>query len=447
MLKSLMLRKKISDTQKELEELRNKSAEFETREAEIETAINEADTDETRAAVDEAIDAFETERSEHDAKVAELTAEIERMENELAELERNQPKPEIIETKVERKENHTMETRKFFSLNAQERTAFFENNDVKDFLARTRELGTEKRAVSGAELLVPTVVLDLIRENIQEYSKLYKHVNVRAVPGKARQSVMGVIPEGIWTEMTATLKELTLNFTGVEVDGYRVGGFIPVCNGILEDSDIALATEIIAALGRGIGLALDKAILFGTGTKMPVGIYTRLAQTADPGNDNTTIPWTDLHTSNIVSASGKTDTALFKAIVAAAGAAKGKYSHGAKFWAMNETTYSTLLANAVSVNAAGAIVGGFNAQMPLVGGEIVVLDFVPDNAIIGGYGDLYLLAERAGTALATSEHARFAEDQVVFRGTARYDGLPVIAEGFVAINLGTAAITPPSFAG
>ena len=31
-------------------------------------------------------------------------------------------------------------------------------------------------------------------------------------------------------------------------------------------------------LGQSIGLALDKAIVYGTGVKMPLGIVTRLAQ-------------------------------------------------------------------------------------------------------------------------------------------------------------------------
>ena len=55
--------------------------------------------------------------------------------------------------------------------------------------------------------------------------------------------------------------------------------------------------------------------------------------------------------------------------------------------------------------------------------------------IVGGFGDLYLLAEREGASVAQSEHVRFIEDQTVFKGTARYDGVPVIAEGFVAIGI------------
>ena len=78
--------------------------------------------------------------------------------------------------------------------------------------------------------------------------------------------------------------------------------------------------------------------------------------------------------------------------------------------------------------------GVFN-QMPVIGGDIVVLDFLADNIIIGGYFGLYLLGERAGKQFATSEHVRFLQDQTVMKGTARYDGTPVIPEGFVAIGL------------
>ena len=55
--------------------------------------------------------------------------------------------------------------------------------------------------------------------------------------------------------------------------------------------------------------------------------------------------------------------------------------------------------------------------------------------IIGGFFDLYLLGERAGAKFAQSEHVFFIQDQTAFKGTARYDGQPVIPEGFVVIGL------------
>lgn len=326
----------------------------------------------------------------------------------------------------------------------------FERQDVKDFLARAREAITNKRAITNAGLLIPDVFLGLLRENIENYSKLYKHVFVRPVNGTARETIMGTIPEGVWTEMCATLNELDLVFNEVEVDGYKVGGYFAVCNATLEDSDIDLAAELLTALDQAIGIALDKAILYGTGTKMPLGVVTRLAQTAAPADyPSTARTWADLHTSNIVSISAaNTDgIKLFKNIILASGAAKGKYARGEKVWCMNETTRTKLLAEGLSINAAGAIVSGMNGTMPVVGGVAEVLSFIPDNVIIGGYFELYLLAERADVRLAQSEHVRFIQDQTVFKGTARYDGLPVIAEAFVAIGIsGTTPTASMTFA-
>lgn len=455
-LKTLILRSKLEKAKAELEKLRAKDAEFETREAELETAIGEI-TDETpeedRNEIEKQVNDFQTEKDGHTESKNSLESEIEKLESDIAEEEKRSAdalkKPEKT-NKDERGKTNMINTRtKFFGMAAQERDAFFARDDVKDFLTRTRELASQKRAVSGAELLIPTVVLDLVKENVLKYSKLYKHVNVRNVPGKARQNIMGTIPEGVWTEMCGTLNELDLTFSSVEVDGYKVGGYIAVCNAVLEDSDIALATEIISALGQAIGLALDKAILYGTGTKMPLGIVTRLLQTVQPdGYSSKARPWVNLSATNVLSISGKTDAALFKELVKAAGAAKSTYSTGVKFWTMNEKTYFSLVSNALSINAAGAITAGIDKTMPVIGGAIEVLDFIPDNVIIGGYGDLYLLVERAGTTISQSEHVRFIEDETVFKGTARHDGLPVIPEGFVAIDIagGTVSASAVSFA-
>ncbi len=440
MLKALLLRNKIDSKKAELAELRTNAAELEKREKELESDINEAKTEEEKAAVEKAVNQFEQDKAENEKSISELETEIADMEKELDAVEQKQQTPQTEDNSVDetRKGKVKMETRvKFFGMNAQERDAFFANDAVKSWLERVREMGKNQRSITGAELLIPEVALDLIKETTLKYSKLYKHVNVKSVPGKARQNVMGAIPEAIWTEMCSTLNELNLTFNNVEVDGYKVGGFIAICNAVLEDSDISLATEIISALGQAIGYALDKAILYGTGTKMPLGIVTRLTQAAKPSGYSTTArAWANLTTSNVLAISGKTDAALFKELVIASGNAKADYSHGEMFWAMNEKTFTKLVANALTINAAGAIVTGQNGTMPVIGGAIEKLSFIPDDVIIGGYGDLYLLAERAGTAISQSEHARFIEDQTVFKGTARYDGLPVIAEGFVAIGIG-----------
>lgn len=434
-LKTLMLRRSIDLKKKDLEELRKKDSEFQTREAELENAVAEVQTQEQQTAVQEAVEQFDTEKDAHTAAVSALQGEIDDLERQLQEEEEKTPQREG-KPADERKDEKNMNTRvKFFGMNMQERDAFLGKDEVKNWLERARELGRQKRTITGAELTIPTSVLDLMRENVGSYSKLYKYVRIRKVKGKARQNVMGAIPEGIWIEMVGALDELDLSFGNAEMDGYKVGGYFAIPNSTLEDSDLALATELITALMQAIGIGLDKAIIYGTGTKMPRGILPRLAETEAPADSNVKVPWKDLHASNIIKITGKTDLQLFKAIIEGSGAAKSQYSRGGKFWAMNETTKTKLLANSLGVNAAAAITAGMQGTMPVIGGAIEELGFMPDGVIVGGYGDLYLLVEREGAQVAQSEHARFTEDQTVLKGSARYDGTPVIAEGFVAMDI------------
>lgn len=447
-LKVLLLRKKLTDKQNELRGLETAAEAFKPREAELEASIEEVQTEEERSVVEEAVSAFEAERDANTEAQEALRSEINQIEAEMRELEeaaksavRNQGKeqPEV------RKEEFVMDTRtRFFGMTMAQRDAFFAREDMKEFLQRVREMAQEKRSVTGAELLIPTIALELLRENIGEYSKLLKYVKVRRVGGKARQNIMGTVPEAVWTEACANLNELKLSINNVEVDGFKVGGFFAECNATLEDSDPALGQELLTALAAAIGYALDKAIVYGTGTKMPLGIVTRLAQAEQPDNYPATArPWVNLSGTNIISipTASSTGVKLFQSLLRGFGKAKGKRSRGVKFWVMSETTKTELMAEALSINASGAIVSGLQNTMPVIGGAIETLDFVPDGDIIAGYSDLYLLAERAGMSLSTSEHVRFIEDQTVFKGTARYDGKPAISEAFVAFALNGGTVT------
>ena len=439
-LKALMLRKKIDEKKKNLEELRGKDAEFEKREADLEQSIEEAQTEEEKTTVEEEVEKFEGEKKEHEDSKKNLEREISELEDDLEkEEERANVAPVQPEVKEKREVVGQMENRtRFFGMSIQERDAFFANEEVKGLLEQVRTCIKEKRDLNNVGLVIPEVMLDLLRERVEETSKLISRVNRRSVAGKARQRIMGSIPEAIWTEMCAKLNELDLGFNDVEVDGYKVGGFFAVCNAILEDNDVNLATEIINALAKAIGKALDKAIVYGTGTKMPLGIVTRLAQTVEPSDyPSTAIPWKDLHTSNVLTGTGATGVNLFKEIVTNSGIVKDDYSETGLTWLMNKKTHMALTVQSMDKNMNAAIVAGMNNTMPVAGGDIVELSFIPDNNIVFGYLDMYLLAERAGTNLGQSEHCRFLEDQTVFKGTARYDGTPVIPDAFAAMTIDT----------
>lgn len=449
MLKALVLRSKIDSAKKALEALRAKDAEFAKREEEITAAVEEAaqmeegeEKTEAQKAVEEEAEKFDSEKAAHEEEKTKLEDSIKEMENDLAETEKGQDtEPQSVpEERTNKEEKKIMKRNRFFR-NVENLDAMFQRDDVKAYLAEVRSCIKNKRELTNVGLTIPEVFIGIIKENVFEYSKLYKHVNVQSISGNGREIIQGTVAEAIWTECCAVLNEMSLAFNDVEVDCFKVAGYYKVCNAVLEDNDVELATKLLEALAQAIGLAVDKAILYGRNAagaqKMPLGIVSRLAQTSEPSNYPATArPWEDLHTSNIISiAAGLSGAALFEQIVLASGAAKSDYSRGELVWVMNRKTYTKLVAKTISVDAQGRVVSGVSDRMPVIGGIIEVLNFVPDNTIIGGFFDLYLLGERAGAKFAQSEHVFFIQDQTAFKGTARYDGQPVIAEGFVAIGL------------
>lgn len=440
-LKALMLRKKIDDKKKALDGLRSKDADFVKREADLEQSIEEAQTDEEKQTVEAEVEKFESEKEEHEKAKTGLENEISELEKDLEEVEKEQrshtPKRE------ERKETTQVVNRtKFFGMSIQERDAFFADENVKKFISTVRTCMKEKRAIGNVGLIIPEIMLNLLKQKVFETSKLMKYVQLRNVTGTARQVIMGDIPEAIWTEMCATLNEMDLSFNDVEVDGYKIGGYFVVCNAILEDNDVNLVTEIVNALGKAIGKGVDKAIIYGKGTKMPMGVVTRLAQTVKPDTYPASArEWKDLHESHILTGTGKTGVALFKEIVGYTSVIDNDYSETGLVWIMNKATHTKLITESMDKNLNASIVAGINNQMPVIGGDIVELPFIPDDNIVFGYFDAYLLAERAGTKIEDSGHAMFIQDRTVFKGTARYDGKPVIAEAFALMSISTTAPT------
>ena len=457
MLRALMLRKKINDAKKEIEALRAKESDFETRAADLQKrtdeaaqAIDEANTDEEKQVVEDTVTAIENdqaaldaEKAENDQKIADLEGEVSEMEAELAQVEDEQrakpvpaAEPQVITpsgvTITERNSNKMFKTRSIRNMSIEQRAALVAREDVQKTLAEVRTLIKEKRSVTGQNLTIGETILGLVRENIIDYSKLFGRVNTFTTNKDGRVIVQGLVSEAIWTECCAALNELDLEFGQVELDCYKVAGYLVLCNAAIEDSDIDLLDAVVVGLSQSIGKALDKAIVYGTGVKMPTGVVTAIAETASQ---------------KVTISSSDHDKKFFQDIIGAAAKADSKYSRGEKLWIMNDATYALVMQEAVAVDGSGAYVSVVNGRMPAIGGEIIVINDIPNNNIVMGYFDLYALLEKKGITIDTSEHVKFLEDQTVVRGRGRYDGKPVIAKAFVAIGIGSAPTTEVDFPG
>lgn len=454
-LRVLVLNSEITALRAQLRPLEQTRDGFAAREEQLRQAlgeITETSTDEERNAVSSAVDTFEQERSANAAEIARIQGEIDTRSAEIARLEAEQTPPPATPT-VSNSDtrnndhherslvpmNNTTE-RRWFGLTYAERDALMQSEQVRTFLKQIREARAQQRSVTGGELGIPDGFLPILRDLTYQESKFLRYCFTTSFRGTTRQNVAGVAPEAIWTEMKDRLNEIDIDFWQLTMDGFMVGGYMAVPNSVLmDDSDLSLTTTILQALASSLAKAIDKSIWFGTGESMPVGIITRLAAQTKPtwwGSQQG--DFTDLHTSNILKLdlAAKNGVEFFRPLVASLAVAKPDYSNGTVIWVMNRKTHMDIQSRALAFNDAAALVAGVSNSIPIVGGEIVEWEVMPDNEIAGGYMSLYRSVEREGTTIESNTNVRWLENQTCFKGMQRRDGKPAIGEAFVLVNYG-----------
>lgn len=444
--------------EKEQEELRTAREAWKIRESDAEKALAELEaktdaTEEERKAFDD--EAAEIEKEDKDLTGKEEDAQkradaarsrIEEIDGELEDIRKRFEEGSKKVKEQERKPAENQNERGVYvGMDKRERIVeLVKREDVKNFLTNVR--GLQNRGVNGAELTIPQVMLPLITEVSGQYSVLEKYMDAETIQGTSAQNILATIPEAVWTETKDWIKELEMNIYQMKTAGNMVAGFIPLHISDEEDSAENLASLIINGLGRSIGRAKDKAMMYGTGVHMPVGIMTRLAAAEKPAwwdpmwvGENAPV-FTNLSTTHLgaVSSTGLEGIKLFQEMFAVLGKAEKKYESGPdkKFWAMKGSTWATLQTMMLNFNSAGAVVSAANRQMPIIGGTVEELDFMPDGVIGGGYGGNYKWITRSAMTISATSELRWLQNQILYKGVERADGAPMAGEAFAAFNIG-----------
>ncbi|MBQ7491196.1 MAG: phage major capsid protein [Clostridia bacterium] len=465
-LKVLMLRARLNARNADMTALQQTRETLRQRSAELESDINEAATEEELNVCDQAVSDLDTQITENDAAIDTLQAEIDDITRQIAELEAAQERGNDQADPAPAAENerrndpmpyNATADRRWFGLSYEERDRIMQRDDVKNFAAQLRAMRGQTRAVTNADLGIPTVLLGLLENNFERYSKLVSHITVHTVKGTGRLNIAGTVPEAFWVEATAAVSELTLSFTNLELDGAKVCGYAAIPNATLEDDDdLRLITTVMEMIFKAMGLAFDKAVIFGTGTNMPVGFVTRLAAATQPawwGTKQGT--FTDLSATHVLKLNllAKVGAEFFQPLLAALGVADPAYSDGKPVWVMNRKTHIDLLTRCLAFDMNAALLAGMNNTMPVIGGEIIEEECMSDYNIAGGYSSLMIGLHRTGAKVSYSDLPMFIQDQTVFKGTDRWDAKPARGEGFVVVSYNNvnpvttatfAGVTPPS---
>ncbi|MDF2877996.1 MAG: hypothetical protein K0S30_1092 [Clostridia bacterium] len=415
MLKQLKLRKDLAIKKTQLESLRQQQADFKKREAELETALEEAKAEDDINLVNEGIETLEKEVKEANAdeKAATIENEIADIEKELSELDERSEESKKENPKKERGEKgmNKLQVRELLKTGA-----YYERAEVKEFYDKFKNL----RAVTGGELTIPEIVVNRIMDILGDYSTLYPLVDKIRVNGTTRILIDTDTTAATWVEMSAPIPTGDVGtVTDISFDGYKIGKVTFVDNSMLQDSIINLDDYVTKKIARAISLGLDLAILKGTGVtnKQPDGIIPKLA-----ANHKVTANTGKLI--DIVKPISLIDT--------------GADSIGEIVAVMKRATYyNKFLGYTINVNSSGQVVGKLpNLTQPdLLGLRVVFNNNMDADTVLFGDFSKYTLVERESVTIDTSEHVKFVEDQMAFRGKGRFDGKPTKTDAFVLVTV------------
>lgn len=416
MLKQLKIQKALELKRQRLEEIQTNVIDIKKRSEDLQAALNEAKNEDDLKVVEQEITTIETESEDLETEKKTIESEIAALERELEDIQNRQKKSS--------QESHTRDKGATHSMNRTQvrellkSGEYYKRSEVIEFYEKFKNL----RAVTGGELTIPEIVVSRIMDILGDYSTLYPIVDRIQVKGTARILIDTDTTPATWVEMNAPLPAGDVGtIASLDFDGFKVGKVTFVDNFMLQDSVVNLDLYISKKIARAIALALDDAILNGTGVagKQPEGILP-----AVPTENKVTVAAATGTMADYVKPIGLIDT--------------GIDSVGDITAVMTRATYyAYFLEMSVNVNAEGNVVGKLpNLTRPdILGIPVVFNNGMPADQVLYGEFLQYTLVERENITIDSSDQVRFVEDQMAFRGKGRFDGKPTKPEAFALVTI------------
>lgn len=272
-------------------------------------------------------------------------------------------------------------------------------------------------AANSAGAAVPTKTLNLIIDKMRQTSALFPRINVSYVPGNLSLVVANAKNAAAWKAEGTDGTPADDTVVNINLAGYELIKLVEISAAAQTMTIDAFEAYIASEIGRQMAIAVENAILNGTGSGEPTGILTGI--TWDAANSTTWASGGNVGYDNIVDG-----LALLPTVY-----------HNDAVFVMNR---KTLFGGIRKIKATdGMPIFTYNPQdraaMTLLGYPVILDDYVPDDTILlGDFGYYYWNFAQAPT-IETSREAGFRSGKVVYRGLAVADGKPALAEAFVKI--------------
>lgn len=330
----------------------------------------------------------------------------------IEDLEKRNIKPsnaKIIEKP--KKEERKMEEEKNILETAEYRSAFLKKLQGKKLSEKEERAMTTATSSVGAA--IPTSTLNRIEEMLRQTSALYNQVDVLNIPGYLAIPVEDTVNNAAWVAEGASSKDVDDKLASVNFAAYKLIRTISITAEVSKMTISAFENWIVKKITERMAMAIENAILNGTGNGQPKGILKetiKTLQSAEKGK----ITYEDL--CNMMAN------------------LKAGYKKGSAFVVNTQTLWKDIATVKVGDNLVFVPdpTGEFAGR--IFGKPVIEDEFIEEGKILYGLFSKYTINWNENVNVTSDDSAEFRSGNRVYRGMALVDGKTVNKEAFVLME-------------
>ncbi|WP_439874850.1 phage major capsid protein [Bacillus mycoides] len=280
------------------------------------------------------------------------------------------------------------------------------------------------KGFAGTETLVPATVFERVFEYLRVNHALLNHIQFVNTTGVTQWVVKkGYVQSAWWGKLCEEIKELLDDgFEVIPTNLYKLSAYVPICNAMLDLGPIWLDRYVREILAESMAIALEEAIVKGTGKDQPIGMMKDLkaAVTAGVYSDKKAIPLTDL-----------TPTSLGKEVMAPL-TNGGRRAVSNALIIVNPLDYwEKIFPSTTFLTQNGVYVSGVLPIPATVEQSLAV----PKGKMVVGIASDYFMGVGSTQKMESSKEYRFLEDETVYLSKQYANGRPKDNDSFLLFDI------------
>lgn len=312
------------------------------------------------------------------------------------------------------------------------------NEDINDNAVMVKRglnpLTTEEKAYyneviggagfSGTEQLMPATIFDRVFEDLRQNHPLLSEIEFVNTTGVTEWITRNTDAEAAWwgTLCDAITKKLSSAFKKEQTGLYKLSAFVPVCKAMLDLGPNWLDKFVRELLFESMAIALELAIVAGTGKTQPIGMIKDLAGAVVAGvyPDKTAEIITDLKPETL-------GTEVMAPLTKG-----GKRAVPSVILIVNPLDYwSKIFPATTFLSATGTYVHGV---LPIPA-KVIQSVAITQGTMIAGMAKDYFMGVGSTQKIEYSDHYKFLEDERTYIAKQYANGKPKDNESFLVFDI------------